>query len=267
MLALPPESGYAQLQRGFAEALLFDDAAIPATVRIASGAASESRFGVYRNNVLASLINALRSRYPVTRKLLWPDSFDAIARLYVLTEPPRSPVLLEYGKEFPQFLRRIGEGISSEYVADIADLEAARTRAYHAAEATPLAPGAFAQLPPDELAAMRLILHPSVSLLRSKFPIVSVWEANVGDGDDAASVWQPESALIARPHLDVEVWRLPPGAGAFFTVIAEGQAIGPALTDAVAQAPDFDIAATFGIMVSAGIVIDVKAPGSHGLKG
>jgi hypothetical protein len=94
MLALSLESGYAQLQRGFAEALLFDDAAIPAAIRIASGAASESRFCVYRNNVLASLINALRSRYPVTRKLLWPDTFDAIARLYILTEPPRSAVLL-----------------------------------------------------------------------------------------------------------------------------------------------------------------------------
>jgi hypothetical protein len=266
MLALPLESGYAQLQRGFAEALLFDDAAIPTAVRIAS-AASESRFGVYRNNVLASLINALRSRYPVTRKLLWPDTFDAIARLYILTEPPRSPVLLTYGEGFPQFLRKIGNGVSSEYIADIAALETARTRAYHAADAAPLAPGVFAQLPADEMAAVRLRLHPSVSLLASKFPVVSVWEANLADGDDAPEVWQPESALIARPHLDVEVWRLPPGAGAFFTAIAEGQAIGSALTDAVAQAPDFDIAATFGIMVSAGIVIDVKAPGRHGLKG
>jgi hypothetical protein len=263
MIVLPLESGYAQLQRGFAEALLFDDAAIPAAIRIGSGAASESRLGIYRNNVLASLINALAARYPVTRKLLWPDTFDAVARLYILSEPPRSPVLLEYGKDFPQFIRRIGNGASTEYVADIAELEAARTRAYHAAEATPLAPATFMELPADKLPAMRLKLHPSAALVRSRFPIVSVWEANLDDDDDTLGVWQQESALIARPHLDVEVWRLAPGAYEFFTAITEGQPIGIAIAGAMTHAADFDLAATLSIMVSAGVVTGLEAaPGA-----
>jgi hypothetical protein len=50
MIALPIESGRAPLQRSFAEAILFDDAPIPATIRSASGPAHASRFGVYRNN-------------------------------------------------------------------------------------------------------------------------------------------------------------------------------------------------------------------------
>ena len=58
--------------------------------------------------------------------------------LYVTSEPPRSPVLLEYGDSFPQFLRNIGQGAAADYLADVAELEAARTRAYHAADATPL---------------------------------------------------------------------------------------------------------------------------------
>ena len=76
MLALPLEDGLAALQRSFAEAIFFNDAPIPATIRQGSGPAHASRFGVYRNNVIAGLINAVAARYPVVRKLLWEDAFN-----------------------------------------------------------------------------------------------------------------------------------------------------------------------------------------------
>ena len=75
MIALAVENGLAQLQRAFADAIFFDDAPIPATIRAASGRAHASRFGVYRNNVIAGLIKAVAARYPVVRKLLWDDAF------------------------------------------------------------------------------------------------------------------------------------------------------------------------------------------------
>src|SRR4051812_15854947 len=105
MLTLALESASMQLQRTFAEAILSGDAPIPAAIRDASGAAHVSRFDVYRNNVVASLINAVSARYPVVRKLLWDDAFNRAAHRYVVSEPPRSPVLMEYGATFPQFLR------------------------------------------------------------------------------------------------------------------------------------------------------------------
>ena len=110
MLSLPFESPPTQFQRSFAEAILSGDAPIPAAIREASGTAYASRFGVYRNNVVAGLINAVSARYPVVRKLLWDDAFNRIAHRYVVTEPPRSPVLMEYGATFPAFLRSIIPG-------------------------------------------------------------------------------------------------------------------------------------------------------------
>src|SRR5207248_3064950 len=124
--------------------------------------AAESRFGVYRNNVIASLTRAVAARYPVVRRLLWDESFDAIARLYVTAEPPRSPVLLEYGDGFPRFIRGLGEGASLRYVADIAALESARRHAYHAADAAPMGREVFAGLAPEPFVRLRLALHPSV---------------------------------------------------------------------------------------------------------
>ncbi len=120
MLALSLESPPMRLQRTFAEAILSGDAPIPATIREASGPAHASRFSVYRNNVIAGLINAVSARYPVVRKLLWDDAFNRVAHQYVVSEPPRSPVLLQYGESFPQFLRGIGQGAAANYLADVA---------------------------------------------------------------------------------------------------------------------------------------------------
>lgn len=255
MIALQVQNGLAQIQRCFAEAILSADAPVPATIRAASGQAGESRFGVYRNNVMASLINAVAARYPVVRKLLWDDAFDRIARLYVTAEPPRSPVLLVYGESFPEFLRKIGEGSAAEYLADIAELEAARTRAYHAADAKPVAKDAFANLPADRLADLRLELHPSVVLLRSRFPVVSVWEANLYANDNTIRDWRQESALIARPDLNVEVHRLSAGTYAFLDALLDGQTISSALERAMASSAGFDVAEGIATLISADIVV------------
>jgi hypothetical protein len=256
------EGGQAQLQRVFAEAILFDDAPIPATIRQASGPAYASRFGVYRNNVIAGLINAVAARYPVVKRLLWDDAFHRAAHLYVIAEPPRSPVMFEYGASFPQFLRNIGQCIASDYLADVAELEAARTRAYHAADAAPLARDAFAALAPDDLPDLRLKLHPSVELLRSRFPVVSIWEANLQmddrDNDNIIGKWKPECALIARPHLQVMVQAVSASAYAFIAALAEGRTVGEAIAQGMATAPDFDLGACFKALIGADIVIGLE---------
>jgi hypothetical protein len=177
----------------------------------------------------------------------------------VAVEPPRSPVLLEYGETFPRFLRQVGEGAAVDYLADIAELEAARTRAYHAADAKPLGKGAFAKLSSDHLASLRLKLHPSVTLLKSRFPVVSIWEANLYDNDNTIREWKQENALIARPALQVDVRRLSAGAHEFFSALSNGQPVGSAIAHAVANAPEFDLAECFTTLISADIVVGFEA--------
>jgi hypothetical protein len=258
MIALAEETGLAQLQSAFADAIFFDHAPIPANVRVGSGRAHASRFSVYRNNVIASLIKAVAARYPVVRKLLWDDTFNHIAHLYITAEPPRSPVLLAYGESFPQFLRIIGQGTSADYLADVAELEAARTRAYHSADATPISRDTFGELAPEQMADLRLTLHPSMQLLKSRFPVVSIWEANLRDNDNTLRHWQPECALIARPQLQVEMRRVTPGVYEFLSALSEGRTVGEAIGCSTANAPDFDLAECFKTLISAEIVVDLE---------
>jgi hypothetical protein len=254
----PVETDLARLQRSFAEAILFDDQPIPLTIRAASGVAAASRFGVYRNNVIAGLSNAIAARYPVVRRLLSPETFSVIARMYATAEPPRSPLLMLFGDTFPQFLRRIGDGPPTEYVADIAELEAARTRAYHAADMAPVSGADLAQLDPEEIHDLKLIFHPSLSLLRSRFPIVTVWETNTAGADALITQWRHEAALVARPDLDVEVWRLSLGAYEFLAAMVNGHTIGSAAAHASALESTFALAESFEILVAAQIIVGIE---------
>ena len=265
MLPLSLDDGLTRLQAAFADAVFFDHAPIPTAIRDTSGQAYASRFSVYRNNVFAGLINAIGARYPVVKNLLYEDEFNRIARLYVLAEPPRSPVLLEYGATFPQFLRSIGQSTSADYLADVAELESARTRAYHAADATPVSRDAFGRLTSDEIPHLRLALHPSLQLLHSRFPVVSIWEANLHANDNTLNLWQPECALIARPRLDVEVWRLTPGAYEFLSALAEGCSVGDAIDRSLADAPELNLTDCFETLISADVTVGLKSANSRSL--
>jgi hypothetical protein len=240
---------FAGLQQSFAAAVLGQPAELP--IRAATAVRAESGLAVYRNNVMSGLIKVVAARFPAVRRLLDEDCFLEAVRRFIAAKPPRSPLLLDYGDGFPDFLRSIGEDAC---IADIADLEVARGKAYHAADAASLPPQAFAAIPAERLAGLRLTFHPSVSLLQSRFSIVSVWQASEAAGDVTLPQVRPEAALIARPMLEVEVWNLPPGGFAFFTALRSGATTAEAAEAAMDAAPDFDLAVGLSVLIKANIV-------------
>jgi len=69
-----------------------------------TGAPDARRFAVYRNNVAVGLIGAIEARYPVSRRIAGDDLFRAMARVFVRAHRPRTPVMIAYGEEFPEFV-------------------------------------------------------------------------------------------------------------------------------------------------------------------
>ena len=96
--------------RAFAAALDDPSAAAPAMTHGRMGAPDARRFAVYRNNVAVGLIGALEARYPVSRRIAGDDLFRAMARAFMRAHKPRSPVMIAYGEEFPEFV--------AEYLAE-----------------------------------------------------------------------------------------------------------------------------------------------------
>src|SRR6266852_4282928 len=169
----------AERQRGFAAALL--DAALPMPEGLVGpdGEPDPKRFAVYRNNVVAGLTEALKDAFPAVHRIVGPEFFQALARAYVVIEPPRSPILLDYGAGFPDFIGEFEPAAGLPYLADVARIERAWAEAYHAPEASPIDPGVFMAIAPDQLPSVRLALHPSLRILRSQFPALTIWKMNV----------------------------------------------------------------------------------------
>ena len=218
----------------------------------------ERNDGVKSHSSHTSIIEVLAARYPVIRRLVGELSFRIVARRFILSEPPSIAISPSYGDNFPRFLRGEGNAASFEYVADIAELEMVRGKARRAPDVRPLAAEALLPLRAQRLSGLRITLHPSVCLVQSRFPIVTIWENNQS-GDESGMIdrWSAEAALVARPFLAVEVHRLPPGGYAFFRALSEGQTVTTAVRAATAAASKFDVASNLALLIDANVTVGI----------
>lgn len=246
------------MEGAFARAVLDPEAAVPTALAQAAGTVPTRRFGVYRNNVYASLIDLLVARFQVAARLVGEEFFRAMARVYVQKEPPRSPVLLQYGASFSDFIAGFPPAAPVPYLADVARLEWARHVAYHAADAEALSLEVL-QAALDGVEGAALTLDPSLSVVRSAYPVVTIWQLVMREAEDepARLPANGEDALVVRPRTAVEVRRLPEGGAEFVLALQHGANLYDAAVAALAAAPEVDLETNLaGLMVS-GVIVGI----------
>ncbi len=239
-------------EAAFAAALLDPDAAVPAGTVDPKGRAAPKRFSVYRNNVAASLTRALEAAFPTVRKLVGDEFFAAMALVFLRAHPPRSQMLMLYGDALPGWLEAFPPVAHLGYLPDVARLDQAMRESYHAPDSTPLPQAEFQRLVGADIAGLRLRLAPSVRLVRSRWPVASIWAANTRGGP--VPVPGPEDALILRPKFDPHPHPLPPGAGAFVAAVLDGLPLGPGLAAAGA---DVDLPTILSLLIAGRAVVGV----------
>ena len=256
-----PEATHAGTQAALAAALLDPDLPPPEGVLGRDGGPVGRRFAVHRATSTFGLIGALATRYPVTEKLLGAETFADLARAFLRHDRPRTALLLDWGEALPGFLESLADLADWPFLADVARLEVAWTRAHHAAEAEPIGLDTLARLSPEALAAARLTLHPSATLDASPFPVATLWASQQDGADPAAEIdWSPEAVLVVRPDADVVLHRLTPAALAFVTTLAADGDVTDAALAATAISPDFDAGAHLVGLVRLGAVVALSTP-------
>jgi hypothetical protein len=228
-------------QEQFRKALLDPRAGVPEGLRDAQGAAAGRRYDVYRNNVIVSLSEAMIQAFPHVRSLLGAQNFDSLVPLFVRAYPPRSPMMMHYGADFPSFLEGFEPLKHLGYLGDVARLDLALRASYHAADAAPFDPSVLQQAP-EVLADARLHLAPASLVLRSRWPLFDLWRRASQEGAPEPRA-QGQAVLITRAEHDPEAHLLPTGAATWLGALAT-QPIGGAIETATAAAPDFDFGAS-----------------------
>ena len=247
----------AELQSAFAESLV--DPSRPAPPGISKPAACDisparhKRFDVYRNNLVMAAITALQDSFPACHRLVGDAFFKATARAYFYESPPTSPLLFQYGASFGEFLDRFPPASKVPYLGDVARLEFARLSAYHAADLPTLHISKLGAVPAHQLSATRLRAHPSLTLVRSSFPVLSLWAASTGQMDsDQVEMGQAEDVLVVRPALEVVTRLLPPGGGIFLNALLAGLSLGEAASVAAESVENFDLSMHLSGLFQAG---------------
>lgn len=240
-------------QTAFRAALL--DAAQPVPDGLTDGAGRPAgrRYAVYRNNVAVSLHEALATGFPVIEKLIGAENFRTVAGIYLRAEPPASPMLMHYGVGFPDFLARCAPLQKIAYLGDVARLELALRRSYHAADSSPADPALLQTLGEDALMSATFTLAPAVQIVRSAWPILDLWTYNTQAGA-AKPTAGGQDVVILRPDFDPAPHLLPRGGADFLDTLATGAPFATALS---AAGDDFDLSATLSLLLAHGALTGI----------
>lgn len=231
-------------QHYFAKALLNPALTCPANLKVWNGTNPSTRFSIYRNNVIVSLIDALADSYPITQALVGVDFFRNMARAFAFSSPPKNGVLAFYGEHFADFIDSFPTAAGVPYLGDVARLEMCWIHAYHAADASSPTPDELQKKFQDlgMSAQINFNFHPSVQLLSSKYAIVSLWAAHQ-DLVDISDVdpYVPEAAILVRSDLQVSVFHLEPDNIDFISCLMKGDSISVATDFANENYPKFNL--------------------------
>ena len=239
----------------FARALLDPSARIPGGLLRPDGAPAARRFDIYRNNVVASLVDALADSFGVTGAIVGRTFFRAMAGEFVRAHPPRTPCVVDYGDGFPGFIDGFEPADGLPYLGDVARLEVARRRSFHAADDGIADPGCLAGLDEETLLGTRMEFRASTAIVRSSHPLWSIWRHNTTD--DASPVpARSENVLVSRPADSVLLHRLPPGSAGFLEGLQRGDSLG----DAARMGGEFDLAASLTVVLDARAVREIVPP-------
>lgn len=244
-------------QAKFTTALLNPDIAVPKGLIDPLGRSAGKRFDVYRNNVVASLIDAMETAFPVVQKLIGAENFRKLSSLYVRKHPPDSPLLMFYGAAFPSFLETFEPLAHVPYLADVARLELARRTAYHAADCVPIETETLGRIAPDRLMDIKLTLAPAMQIIQSPYPIVAIWNFNMVPGAEKPTA-EAQTALITRPELDLKMQSIDMAQSAFLYALRDNKTLEQAFTAGSYTIADFDLSAAIVMILQMKTIIEIS---------
>jgi hypothetical protein len=194
---------------------------------------AEERLSIYRNTIAGTLIKALRLNFPAVEKLVGADFFAQCAAAYVQLEPPRSAYLNDFGAGFASCLAQDAQAATLPYLADVARLEWAVSRAL-VAERPPAADLAtLARMDAARQSQLCFGADPSVTLLALETPADVIWQAVLATDEAALAAVQPASPrvhlLIERLGPDLSVRRLAAAEWSFARALCAGTPLAAAL--------------------------------------
>lgn len=232
----------------FAKALIDPAPRVPSDI-INSG----NRFNVYRNNYLVGLIDTLAGTFPVVNELVGREYFNAVAHTFVTEYPPASPTLSSYGDGFAVFLEHMAKPNSPRYLPDVARVEWARAAAPHVQHQP-----AFMVSSQEDLEAsleMPVRLAAGASLIRSPYPVGTIWQRHQSETVVPISDWVPETVAVWWGSGRLQQAIIRPDAEAMVSSLSGGEPLLGLLGNATDENQATHFISTFATFLNQGLFV------------
>lgn len=214
--------------------------ALLAAVEPSPALTPDGRLEVYAAAYFWRLHGVLRDDFPKVTAILGDDALETVARDYLVAHPSEHPSARYFGRHFADFLARRTE--VPPFLADLARLEWARVDAFDAPDAHVLTTADLRTVPPEGWAGLRFLPTPSLIVVRSAWPIHTVWSTPEGGpfvpAPTAVRIWRTAEWRVLHGAMDAaeEAALARLVAGESFAVLCETFATLPAEAAARATA-------------------------------
>ncbi len=210
------------------------------------------RLGIYRNNMVASLSEALRACYPVVERLIGAGCFHFAARSYLADHPSTCANLHEFGASFARFLGNFPTLSALVYLEDVARLEWVQQLVYHAADTAPLDWNSLRAVPVQHHGDLRFAVNPALQLFESRYPAVRIWQVNQPryQGDQTVDLGCGGDRLfVSRRGLAIQLSAVSAAVFALVAGFVAGDTLSQAFERALRLEPAFDLPSVLKTLV------------------
>jgi hypothetical protein len=248
-----------ELQTDFMRALFAGSD--PSTEReiLAGALAPAQRLAIYANNAETNFIESLRLSFPAVLRLVGDAYFTHCAREYRAKHPSRSGDLQHTGAAFPGLWAERHGLDQYRYLGDVARFEWLYQETLTAADHADFDLLRLAAVAPDRYDTLRFRLHPSARLFASEYPVLAIWQANVGSAADPEIIDLNQGGdrlLLIRTPGGVEMQPQSIGEYAFLEQLSSAAPFAAAIEAAGARDAAFDATASLQKLVINCVVVD-----------
>lgn len=252
------------LQRGFADAVLERSDAVAAWVD-GAGLEPAARLRIYRHSIAATQADALRDSYPAVLALVGEDFFQRLAARHAQQFPATAGNLQHYGGALDQCIDAMPAARALGYLADVARLEWRRQLAALASDASALDAGELNAAMGIEPENLRLILHPSLHVLRSEYAVLSLWQwCQAPDDTPPDPRRSGEHVLIWRDEGAVTMAAVEPATLVCIEALSGGRSVAAAYGAACDMDGQFNIQPCLGDLLAHRLIVACSGQGRAG---
>ncbi len=225
------------------------------------------RVQVYRNNIHSTLVESLQSIYPVVQSIVGEEFFKQTARKYIETHSSTSGDLREYGEKLPNLLESLEQLNELRYLSDIARIEWLCHVSWYAENAESISIERLQSIETESYQNIQLVLHPSVYVLKSEFPVFKIWEFCLDEQKTESSKTidvnsGSQCVLVKRDGHEVKVYHISDDLHCFISMLSQGGTLGQLISQLMETNADFDLAKSLHQVFALGTIYSLTIHGN-----